>query len=262
MSLLLSLAWAGPPPDGVDPDDVDTWHARAVGALDTPEGCWLLAGDVSSTVGVTGRVTGFRRLGLEPKQRTGTWTGRIEDGTWTVFSYRFDVVEDSGVDTGILRPFFGQMAESVPEDLGAEPVVTESTTKAESTSERGGDAMRAWRSLSGAVDSRWDGDLDALVVTEVRQLPEDFGGEMVDVVTVFPGGRAPARISAVYPRHLKFGTWPVYMHVYDAQSHVLLQDVDGVALPMAESISGRASAIGLQVVLEQRLDYRTAQRCR
>lgn len=262
LTLFSVVALAGAPPEGVDPDDIDRWASLAGSSLDKPAGCWELTGTVTSVIGIQARVTGFRRLDSKPTRRTGTFSGRIEEGTWTRFDYQLDPVKDGSDVSTDVSPFFGTLPPDVVRQTNVEPVVTDSTSKSEVSVGKGSDVMRTWRKLTGTVDSQWDSSIDAMRVTETLQLPDDYGGGLATAITVFPGGEStPARLSVTYPRHIKGGQWPVYIHVYDAQSHVLFQTIEGVALPIAESVSGRIAALGVNGAIEDRLDYKTAQRC-
>lgn len=264
IAVLLSFAVAGLP-EGVDPEDLDRWEALSRRASAGPEGCWRFEGNLKITSTLQQKARLFRRAMDVPMEREGTFVGELVDGTWRLFDY--DLASGtSGVNIeGGVQPVFGIMPEAVSKNLARAPEPAEPDGEEEGNASEGVNllrrAMDVWKASTGVSYAQWREDLGAIELVE--QVPtEEKGRDVVTKTTLFPGGAAvPSRMSVMLPKGLVLGSWPMRVHVYDAQAHLFQRPVEELVLPTAETMSAVVSVLGFTVGYEQRIDYRTASRC-
>lgn len=281
MIALLALAWADPP-EGVDPDDLDRWEPLADAALNGPAGCWELAGPMEVNAALHTKASMFQRASETPYDFVGTWTGRLEDGTWTRFAYDLTSVKGNPQEFPIY-PVIGKIDPNIvtssvpqtppsddpPSDDPPRKGISISLGDDGEVSSSGGDgpfsllrkSIDGWNTSTALSSASWSEARREIRLEQEVPTEDAPNAPVVVTTTTFPEGAWPARVSTVFPRRLAFGTWPLKVHVYDAQFHLVQQQVSGVTLPSAENMSAVGSAVGFTVSYEQRLDYRTAKRC-
>lgn len=290
--LLLALAFADPP-EGVDPDDLDRWEGLANAALDGPVGCWEFEGELQVHFALHTRAALWRRAEEVPFSSAGTWSGRLSDGEWTRFEYALVNGEGEANEVPIY-PVIGKIdpgnvkALNVPEapedeekgkgisfsvggkgEKGDEADDGEDAEPAESSGTSTGsavsllrNALDGWHTSTAFSNAVWNEGRREIKLVQDVPTTDSPNAPLISTTTLFPEGAAfPARLSTVFPRKMVMGDWPLKVHVYDAQFHLVQQQVSGQVLPSAENMSAAGSALGFTVSYEQRLDYRTARRC-
>lgn len=266
--LWMSLAIAAPP-EGVDPDALEVWEKASGSALDGPEGCWELGGKVLLTEQFETSLTGFRRASSTPRTTTGTFEGRIEERRWTRFVVHLDAPDERTIDFPI-QPLVGIVPSEVVELHAPDPEgsanggvkIVRGEDGDDSTTNNMASLYDALDSQTGLVDARWREDIRAIELNETTPFKGTSDNKLLKKVSVFPEGRPqPSRVSVIYPAHLTFGTWPIRIHLYNTQAHVMQRPVGEHVFPVAETASFRATGLSLNVGYEQRLDYQTAAAC-
>lgn len=267
----LAMALAAPP-EGVDPEDFGRWEDAADKALDGPAGCWELTGQVRIDGALHSPSTAFSRSDTMKLEAVGTWQGRLHDGHWRAFSYRWDTVGEAGDLDVPIYPVIGRIDQDIVVREGApkkeEPKNGEISVSVGSA----GGGAEAINLLQEAIDA-WD-PTTATSFTQWREadrhieLVQDFPifetpkSPVVVVTSVFPeGGVGMARLDAVFPRRVKVGEWPVKVTLMDTQFHLRQQQVGATWLPQVEGFTLMAGVLGFTFGYEQQMVYSTAQAC-
>lgn len=266
----LSSALAAPPA-GVDPDDLDHWEARAKALLDGPSGCWEISGALEMKLAGYLPPTRWGRPGRHDLAFGGRFTGRIEGGEWTVFTYRLEPREDQDgiedLEVPIL-PLMGRMDSSVPKRERAEGEQAGGSSLSIQTGEAG-DAFNVVHHFIDELDpatattwAHWDEDQGGVVLFEDVPLSEGARAETVSLVTYFPGGEPyGTRLDVQFPKRFKVGEGWVRPTLFDTQAHLRAQRVGDEVLPALESLSLAIGALGYTIGYEQRMTYTSATRC-
>ncbi|MEM6926962.1 MAG: hypothetical protein AAF602_08550, partial [Myxococcota bacterium] len=111
--------------------------------------------------------------------------------------------------------------------------------------------------------SSWSDELGSVELYESYPL-EEGSKRAVELVTRFPGGRPVGRsLDITFPKRHKVPVEgaPVRITLLRPQAHVRSQDVDGQPVPVYESMSLAAGALGFTVGFEQKVTYTEATAC-
>lgn len=265
----LGCAFAAPP-EGVDPDDLDRWEALAERALAGPEGCWEFEGLLTVEAKYHSRAALWRRSEETAWRWHGPWTGRLDAGVWTRFAY--ELKGDSGKPGEFpIYPVIGKIDPKIVEAIGVKDDDEESGGVSISVGGDGGEAeavsmlrkaIDSWNTSAAFSYGAWSDERQEVKLIQEVPTDEKPNAPTISVTTLFPGGEPFAsRMSAVFPRRIPVGEWPLRGTVYDGQFHLVQQRVAGVGLPQAENMAAAGSMLGFSVSYEQRIDYRTARRC-
>ena len=271
LCLLTSLPAAAAPPAGVDLDDLDTWETRAGRALDGPPGCWDLSGDLIVAYTAYTAPSLFRRASPEPTRMSGTFTGRIVDGTWSSFGYRLARPSEEGTELDIpVVPLTGRIDPDVSQRLDVPPP-DEQRARSKVAVEGGGEdeALNLLHGTIEAIDpstttawAEWREDDQAVRVVQDVPMHDGDRADTLVIATLFPSGAADATaVDVVFPRRIRRSEGLVRFGIYDAQMHLRNQHVGERLLPAKESVSLGVGALGFTVGYEQTLTYRTATPC-
>ncbi|MFT5683746.1 MAG: hypothetical protein ACI8RZ_004678, partial [Myxococcota bacterium] len=291
--LIIAAAAAAPPPN-LDLDDVDPWEDAAFALTHGPAGkCWDFTGAISAELALYQPASVFSSGGSERLAGIGTFSGRLEDGVWTSFSYALaNASGDLTMELPIM-PLVGEIEPSIvtnrsipPEDASEDGATgtgvqvgktsdtpDESSTRSVSISLGDGDPGESVSMLRDSIDAWFDG---AITTSFVRWDDERHGAQLVIEVPTgdswkspslmatafFPGGgKVATELDSVLPKRLTIGEWPLRAKIMDGQLHLRGQVVDGVLLPAQESWSALFGVAGFTAGYEQRLVYRTATEC-
>jgi hypothetical protein len=288
---LIAAAAAAPPPS-LDLDDVDAWEDAAF-ALTRPAGrCWDFTGALAAELALYQPTSVFSRGGSESVTGQGTFSGRLEDGVWTSFSYALTSASgDLTMDLPIM-PLVGEIDPAIVVNLLAEP--DESVEKPEGTgisigqksgtaeepgsrtvsiSMGGGDAEETVSLLRDSIHTwfdsavttsfmRWDDARHgAQLVIEVPTA-DTWTAPTLTATAFFPGGgKVATELDSILPRRLTIGEWPLRAKIMDGQLHLRGQVVDGLLLPTQESWSAMLGVVGFTGGYEQRMVYLSATEC-
>ncbi|MCB9683464.1 MAG: hypothetical protein H6738_19255 [Alphaproteobacteria bacterium] len=250
------------PPEGVDPDDVFHWEAGSRALLDGPPGCWELSGQLDLTLSGYVPASRWTRPERRDHKMHGTFSGRIDGGTWTSFTYELDDGEDDM--TVPLFPMTGRISPDVVKRLD-EP--SESTLQISSDGNGEEEAVNTLRRTLDAIDpetetayAEWSDGKGA--VRLLQDIPfEGSGRDTVVVETLFPNGGPATSLDVTFPRRVKVGDALLKVTVFDGQMHLRGQQVGDLVMPALESLSVGMGALGLTGAWEQKLTYQKAQRC-
>lgn len=276
----MALALAAPP-EGVDPDDFERWELAADRALDGPEGCWDLTGQLRVDLALHTPATAFSRSETTRWVAAGTWTGRLEDGAWGSFRYELlEVTEDEGAVEVPVFPVIGRIDQSVVERVGVpepEPETTEGRTVSVRIGGGGDDEGGAsgaeainlfqeivdgWNPATSVTFAQWDEDGRHIELLQEFPITDATNAPVVKVVSVFPeGGTELARLDAQFPQRVKLGDGLVKVKLMDTRFHLRQQRVGSTWLPQIEGFTLMAGVLGFTVGYEQQLAYATAQAC-
>ncbi|MCA9494778.1 MAG: hypothetical protein KC621_32840 [Myxococcales bacterium] len=258
------VAWiaaaSAAPPEGVDPEDVFAWEDRSRALLEGPPGCWELSGQLDLTLSGYVPASRWTRPDRRDHKLHGTFTGRIDSGTWTSFTYELDDGDDD--ITVPLFPMTGRISPDVVKRLD-EP--SESTLQI-STGE-GEEAVNTLRRMLDAIDpetetayAEWSESKGA--VRLLQDIPfEGSGRDTVVVETLFPAGGPATSLDATFPRRVKVGDALLKVTLFDGQMHLRGQQVGELVMPALESLSVGMGLLGFTGAWEQKLTYQKAQRC-
>lgn len=288
MLLLIAAAAAAPPP-GLNLDDVDAWEDAAFALTRGPVGkCWDITGFIAAELALYQPTSVFSSGGSESVTGSGTFSGRLEDGVWTSFTYSLTSSDgDLTMDLPIM-PLVGAIDPSIitnlseddgePEggevSVGAQPEEEPEGSRSISVSIGEGDpgdsvnllrdSINEWFSSSITTSfMRWD---DARHGAElVIEVPTSDGWSAPSLMATafFPGGgRTATELDSVLPKRLTLGEWPLRAKIMDGQLHLRGQVVEGMLLPSRESWSALLGVAGFTAGYEQRLVYRSVSECR
>jgi hypothetical protein len=268
----LSQPAAAEPPEGVDRDDLERWEAMSQDAIDGPDGCWDLSGNLLVAGGLLSKASFWRRTSETPYEYRGTWRGRLEDGVWTTFAYAVtDQVVKGGEPVDVpIYPVVGEIDASIVVNESAEPD-PEERQGGSITVEDGGDgssptsllreSIEGWDTSTAFAYGRWNDETRAIELIQETPISDDANSATIDVTTYIPNGEWVSRVSVMFPRKLVLGEWPLKVRLHDTQFHLVQQQVSGRVFPSAENISTVGTALGFTVSYEQRLDYLSATPC-
>lgn len=286
IALVAGLALAGPKPPTVDTDEVGKWETASAGVLAGPAGCWDFTGEVQLTA--TTHVAPGLFGGTPPEEHTfsGPFEGRLDDGTWLRFEYRVQPTDPDDPEVSVpIFPLIGVIDASVVnlERLGRpEPDDDDVTLPAKDGEDeitiRDGEAslsvggMKPLNLLSDALDewagsvatslAQWDAERDGVMLLREVPIRDEPRAPVAALGVFFPdGGVQPTELSARWPRTVKVGTWPLRVTLKDAQMHVRTHPVGEHVLPLLESASLIATAMGFTVGYDQTLVFQTATPC-
>ncbi len=261
MSWFVALALAAPP-EGVVPDDLTTWETRSQALLDGPPGCWELSGRLDLTASGYVPASRWSRPDRRDHHLHGTFTGRLDAGTWT--SFRYTLEGEGSDDPDVEIPLF-PMTGRIDPDV-AERIDTGAPSDSTITVDAGGDAVNTLRRVLDAIDpatetiyAEWSEDRRA--VRLYRDVPLEKGSGTVTVETLFPEGGLATSLDATFPRRVKVGDGLVKVTVFDGQMHLRAQQVGDLVVPALESLSVGLGALGFTGAYEQKLTYEKAVRC-
>jgi hypothetical protein len=124
------LALAGPQPEGLDLDDLDSWEQAAQAVLDGPAGCWSFTGNLRQELVVY--TPPSRLFGAHDVRAVfeGPFEGRLRDGNWERFEYEVTSDdEDWGSLESPIYPLLGTIDQDIvnrekrpePEEDSGEP---------------------------------------------------------------------------------------------------------------------------------------------
>ncbi|MEZ4322050.1 MAG: hypothetical protein R3F61_31550 [Myxococcota bacterium] len=268
MWLALSLAFADPP-EGVDRDDTDRWEAMTEAALNGPAGCWELAGDVHVNIALLSKASLWRRTSETPFEYAGTWNGTLEDGTWTAFRYRLsDTIKVDGEPIEVpIYPVIGEIdpnvvvseSESPPDAKGSSVTVSSDGSSSPVSLLRS--SIEAWDTSTAISIAQWREATREIELIQDTPIKDNPNAPTITMTTRIPEGQWVSRLSAVFPRKLVLGEWPVRLRLHDTQFHLVQRQVADHVFPAAENVSTVGTALGFTVSYEQRLDYSTASPC-
>lgn len=274
-------ASAAPPPD-VDLQAVETWQARATRLRRGPDSCWDLEGTARHQIAVFRPPTLFGRSQQTDYVYTGTFRGRLDQGTWTGFTAEMKpaspasveaVEEERGVDWKIpVRPLVGRAERSQDEDRRRRQARGDDDTDDDSTVDGQSSATEAVTLIDQILDAvdadvtttyvEWSDEDGGLFVVERYPLSDRTSGKGVDLRTFFPqGSEVGTRLDVMFPRKHRVGDFPLRITLLRPQLHVRTQALDGESLPTYESLSLAAGAVGFTVGFEQELRYTRATAC-
>lgn len=268
------------PPEGLDLDDIQRWEKLTDAALDGPTGCWDFKGGVRVTTTIHTRASFYKRSSVDPSVSMGNFTGRLRDGLWEYFHYTL-IEGDSGEKTkASVYPMVGRVQRETVlvngERAWAEEQLDKNQERADKRAEKTDEPPREvrdpgnmLRSLLDSFDNStaistvgWRDSLNAVQLDQDVPIDDSKNPEVAHLVTLFPGGAPfPSRISAVFPRKVETGTWPMKITLVDPQMHLIQIQVRDKVLPMAETASVIVNALGFTIGLEQRFDYQSAVPC-
>ncbi|MDG1482448.1 MAG: hypothetical protein P8R54_22855 [Myxococcota bacterium] len=283
--LLLIAAAAGAPPPNLNLDDVDAWEDAAFALTHGPVGkCWDITGFLSAELALYQPASVFSSSGSESVTGSGTFSGRLENGVWTSFSYAVTSSDgDLTVDLPIM-PLVGAIDPSIVTNLNAEETdrgdasadtpPEEEDARSLSLSISEGDPEESMNLLRDSIDAWFSGSITtsfmrwsdprsgAELVIEVPT-SDKRNAPLLTATAFFPGGgKTATELDSVLPKRLTLGDWPLRMKVMDGQLHLRGQVVEGILLPSRESWSVLLGVFGLTVGYEQRLVYRSVSECR
>jgi hypothetical protein len=287
MILLLITAAVAAPPPGLNLDEVDNWEDAAFALTRGPVGkCWDITGFISAELALYQPASLFSSGGSESVTGSGTFSGRLEDGAWTSFSYSLTSSDgDLTVDLPIM-PLVGEIDPSIVTNLneeetdeedapaGTPPEEKEEGSRSISVSIGEGDPGESINLLRDSIDSwfsssittsfmRWsDARSGAELVIEVPT-SDKRNAPLLTATAFFPGGgKTATELDSVLPKRLTLGEWPLRVKVMDGQLHLRSQVVEGMLLPSRESWSVLLGVFGITAGYEQRLVYRSVSECR
>lgn len=257
---LIGAALAAPP-EGVDADDVLGWETRSRALLEGPTGCWDLSGQLDLTLSGYVPASRWTRPDRRDHQMHGTFSGRIDGGTWTSFTY--EIVEGEEDITVPLFPMTGRISPGVVQRLD-QPEENAISITGDGEQE---EAVNTLRRMLDAIDpetetaySEWSDAKGG--VRLLQDIPfEGSGRETVVVETLFPAGGPATSLDATFPRRVKVGDGLVKVTLFDGQMHLRGQAVGDLVMPALESLSVGMGALGFTGAWEQKLTYQKAQRC-
>ena len=275
MSVLIALSSLvqpalAEPPEGVDRDDVERWEAMSKDAIDGPDGCWDFSGNLLVGGGLLSKASFWRRTSETPYEYRGTWSGRLEDGTWTSFAYSVtdQVVEDGDPVDVPIYPVVGEIDSSIVVNESPQPEEPKGGSVTVEDGDGGGDptsllreSIEGWDTSTAFAYGRWNEDSRSIELVQETPIDDSGNAATIDVTTYIPEGAWVSRVSVLFPRKLTLGEWPLKLRLHDTQFHLVQQQVGGQVFPSAENISTVGTALGFTVSYEQRLDYLSATPC-
>lgn len=281
MWMLLGMALAGEPPEGLDLEDVALWEERAFALTAGPAGCWNFEGEFEGRLALYLPGSFFSPAQTRERNIRGSFSSTLEDGVWQRFVYTIepDADEEDSDDSISLRPLMGQLPSGVLQNAAevadAEATSDDPSPAAEQTAdeEETPDEDDALNILQASVDSwwnstistsymRWDRQQNGAVL--VREVPtsDRRNAEVVTLSAFFPeGGPHATRIDSVLPERLVLGDGPIRVTVRNGQLHLQGRVVSGWLLPTTEHWGAVFGALGYTVGYEQRIAYTSAQPC-
>ena len=268
---LIAAAIAAPPPH-LDLEDVDAWEASAFALSRGPVGtCWELTGAVAAEVAMYQAASVFSSGGHESLAGRGTFSGRLEDGVWTSFSYRM-AGEDGGLGLPVI-PLTGSIDPTIIENENDDDDDDDDRSRTADASIEVDDpidtvsllrdSIHQWFSSSITTSfMRWnDPRSGAELVIEVPT-SDQRNAPVLTATAFFPGGgQVATELDSVLPQRLVLGSWPLRIKIMDGQLHLRGQVIDGLLLPSQESWSALLGFAGITVGYEQRLIYSTISEC-
>ncbi len=268
LSAFVPSAWADPP-EGVDRDDLERWEAMSKDAIDGPDGCWDLSGNLLVAGGLLSKASFWRRTSETPYEYEGTWNGRLEDGTWTAFRYSVtdQVVQDGEPVDVPIYPVVGEIDASIVVNDSPEPEDPKGGSVTVND-EHGGSptsllrrSIEGWDTSTAYAYSRWNEETRSIELVQETPITDSANAPTIDVTSYMPEGQWVSRVSVMFPRKLVLGEWPLKLRLHDTQFHLVQQQVGDQVFPSAENISTVGTALGFTVSYEQRLDYLAATPC-
>lgn len=281
MIVWMALALAAPP-EGVDPDDFERWELAADRALDGPEGCWELTGQLRVDLALHTPATAFSRSDTTRWVAAGAWTGRLHDGTWERFAYELtEVTEDDGAVEVPVFPVIGRIDQDVVERIDAEPPPEEDEggrTVAVKIGGGGGDddgasggaeainlfqeIVDGWNPATSVTFAQWSEADRHIELLQEFPITDATNAPVVKVVSEFPeGANDLSRLDAQFPQRVKLGEGLLKVKLMDTRFHLRQQRVGSTWLPQVEGFTLMAGVLGFTVGYEQQLSYATAQAC-
>lgn len=248
LSLLASLALAGPQPETLDVSDPTPWEASWSVLQDGPPGCWEVVGAASWS-------WSFGRFGYA--KGDAAFVGRFESGVW-----RDVVVRSMGEEEKWRRDPPRHIYDH--DRVKWMPMVGRRNSPELDEDEDGlGDQVISWalRELGSEVefaDTRWDAERDAVILN--RTIPFETAGKAVMEVT-FPGGDVlPTGLTLDFPDSF---TVPGFRlaRVTDAKARIRARAVGGTVFPEAETMSFGVSVLGMSGEGAQTIRYRSFRPC-
>ena len=297
LASLLAPALAGPPPPGVDPDDLDTWEARARALRDGPTRCWVLEGVVASKVAVFTPPSLWTKSERHDLVYEGTFEGTFEKGRWQRFVHDTKRVDDT-VSAAVfdfdmpVRPMVGAIDEGAivhekPDAPEAESPGDEAGDDAGEDGEaESGGGSTVIRVESGASDSarnsinmvddvidsleptsltsyaEWSDDPRGIRLLQDVPLTSSRNAPTVTLETFVPdGGPVATEVDVTFPRRYRVGEGMVKVVLMEPQMRLRGRAVGEETLPVAEALSMVVGAMGFTVGIEQSLRYTKATAC-
>jgi len=292
--ILMAAALAAPP-EGVDPTDFERWEVAADAALDGPEGCWELTGTLRVDAALHSPATAFTRGDTAKLVASGTWSGRLDTGTWTRFDYTLTSAQTDDPDLMEVPifPVIGKIDQDVvnvehkaahaDDDDDDELKVEKSNKRRGSVSiSIGGDdddddgpsggaeainlmqqAIDAWDPSTATSVTQWLDEPGAIeLLQDFPIFDDDPKSPVVTVTSHFPeGGTGLSRLDAQFPKRVKVGEWPLRVNLMDVQFHLRQQQIGRSYLPQVEGFTLMAGVLGFTFGYEQQIAYATAQAC-
>lgn len=281
---LFGIAAAAPPLPLEEALDMARWEAAARLLLDGPAGCVEVRGEARVDLALF-QPGGWLGPGETRRMRTGgPFEGRLEDGRWTRLrtdwadpegEALFDGDDGDELDTelflvvGRTGDFTDRGKPPQAEGAGEVSISVSNEGTQVAVAEGGSQALgiidQIIDDLDADVDlsySGWDPDREAVVLHQVVPM-KGQGGEVFQVVTVFPGGGAPSRLDATFPPRARIAAedMPVKLTVLNGQLHVRGQETALGVVPLEEGGSVVVGVLGWTVGIDQHVRYTAVRRC-
>ncbi|MCO4747492.1 MAG: hypothetical protein KC912_22010 [Proteobacteria bacterium] len=257
MLWLLGLALAA----DVDIDDLDHWQQDTDAMLKGPPGCWEFTGGGQVVIALYTPAGMWSRAEEHRSTTTGTFTGVLEDGVWR--DVAFVTTEQEGMVETDFEPSF----------LFGVRDKKKASTSAPSPSSGAADAANFIDRLLDSIDpattmsyAQWTTDKSMVEFVQHVPLDDSRRPKEVTLRTQFPEGERATAIDALFPRRLNLADLsdeklPIRVTLMDGQAHLRSQAFDDIVLPGAETMSMVVGLLGYTIGYEQRVVYKTAQKC-
>jgi hypothetical protein len=282
-------AVAGPMPSSVDLFAVEGWEAAANRVMKGPEGCIEWVGEASYSY----NVAGFG--GVNGRQ---IFAGRTVDGVWSplyikslgqTVQWNNDAPYTRYQETRMFTPLMGQIRESErgsrsrDEESDADKdstkkseVVVDSKVSKQDRSvsvgvsfESSGEAVNLVANfldgLEGRVESifaEWKPEIDSVVLNRIVPIKDKRKSSNAHIRATFPNGQErPTRVVVSISKPFSVGSFPRKAKVKKANIDLRVSQVGQLLYPTDEAYTLEASYMGISVVANQTIHYRSARKC-
>lgn len=253
------------PPDGVDPNDLDRWESSASALLAGPGGCWEIEGRVDLVMAAYTPATLWTRAERSDHRFTGSFSGRLDQGTWTRLDYDLVNADKPEKPAEMEVPLFPSVGKIAPNtSRRTNPSDQKSSVSFGSDEE----AVHLFTELLDEIDpeaatsyGEWDEANRSIKLIQDVPIKDTPRSETIAVTTLFPEGGVATSMDAIFPTRIRVGEGLVKVTLFDGQLHLRSQKAGDVVLPALESLSFGFGALGFTIGYEQKLTYTRATPC-
>jgi hypothetical protein len=270
-------AIAGSMPSSVDLFAVEGWEAAANRVMKGPEGCIEWVGEASYS---------YKVLGLGGVNGRQIFAGRTIDGVWSplyikslgqTVQWKNDDPYIRYQETRMFTPLMGQIRESErgsrERDEESEVIVDSKVSrKNRSVSvsfQSSGEAVNLVANfldgLEGRVESifaEWKSDIDSVVLNRIVPIKDKRKSSNAHIRATFPNGQErPTRVVVSISKPFNVGTFPKKAKVKKANIDLRVSQVGQLLYPTDEAYTLEVSYMGIPVVANQTIHYRSARKC-